>query len=449
MALQSNSTKAYVSAIDSMLDTREINKLVTDIQNEDQLTDILDLAGKTKPTKQPVYYNFVNESLFKLGDTTGATVTGSGTATVQTTFTIATSGVVKKGDLVLFPTGSVVGQVQTVSTGGGQDTVTIKSVGGGNITHTAAEKLAINFSFASGENSVSPTNVQFGLTKYSNKVQIFRETSKITDVQNAATIEVEFNGKPSFIVKDHIEKALLLKGKINAAFIGGDMSATSFSDASPSLTDQYTLNGDGGGAVQTTRGIDKYISSYGVTAQVGSLGTVAIADVNTFCDALTAARAPMSYTVLGSKATLRAYDIFWKNLGSSGVTSARLLVDGKEIDIPVQKVTYGGYEFNYGRLPILDHPNIFSQTPIAKSAYYIPMDKKVKVLGGDYQSAIQVRYFPKQSIYGNDMINESHDGALSPVNPNGQGQYFRMDYVTTQGIEVLGAQFFGRHRVLS
>ena len=448
MALQSNTTKAYVSALDSMLDTREINKMVTDIANEEQLTDILDLAGKTKPTKQSIYYNFVNESLFKLGDTTGATVLNSGTASVTTTFTAATSGVARKGDLVLFPTGAVVGQIQSVSTSSSQDTVVIKSVGGGNITHTAGQKLSINFSFAAGENSVSPTNIQFGLTKYSNKVQIFRETSKITDVQNASTIEVEFNGKPSFIVKDHIEKAMLLKGKINAAFIGGDMSATSFSDASPSLVDQYTLNGDGGGAVQTTRGIDKYITSYGVNATVGSAGTVAIADVDAMCDALTAARAPKSYTVLGSKAALRTYSKFWKNLGSSGVTSARLIVDGKEIDFSVEKVEYGGYEFNYGRLPILDNPNIFSQTSIAKAAYYIPMDKKVKVLGGDYQSAIQVRYFPKQSVYGSDMINESHDGALSPVNPNGQGQYFRMDYVTTQGLEVLGAQFFGKHNVL-
>ena len=70
-------------------------------------------------------------------------------------------------------------------------------------------------------------------------------------------------------------------------------------------------------------------------------------------------------------------------------------------------------------------------------------------MGGDYQSAIQVRYFEKQGLYGNGMISESHDGALSPVNPNGQGQYWRMDYTTTQGIEVLGAQFFGKHRVLS
>ncbi len=73
--------KSYVSAIDPVLDTREINKLVTDIQNEDALTDILWLGDRKKPisTGQPLYYTFVNESLFKLLDTTGGTVNGSGT----------------------------------------------------------------------------------------------------------------------------------------------------------------------------------------------------------------------------------------------------------------------------------------------------------------------------------------------------------------------------------
>jgi hypothetical protein len=50
-------SKSYVSSIDPVLDTREINKLVTDIQNEDALTDILWLGDRKKPiaTGQPLY----------------------------------------------------------------------------------------------------------------------------------------------------------------------------------------------------------------------------------------------------------------------------------------------------------------------------------------------------------------------------------------------------------
>ena len=134
-------------------------------------------------------------------------------------------------------------------------------------------------------------------------------------------------------------------------------------------------------------------------------------------------------------------------MGSAGVTSVRMVIDGKEMDFSIQKVTYGGYELSYGWLPILDNPNLFSQVSINKSAYYIPMDKKVKVEGGGYQPAIQVRYQPAQYKYGNEITGEIHSGALSPVNPNGQAANWRMDFVSTQGIEVLGAQFFAKQRV--
>lgn len=451
MASLGTINKAYVSAIDSMLDTREINKMVTDIANEDQLTDILDFGDRKKPTKQPIYYNFVNEPLFKYVTATAVSA-GNGTTTITIIADAATSGVARAGDLIKFrSTGEPVGQVQSVTTSSSFDSIVIKSVDGvTNLSISANDKLSI-FSFAAGENSVSQSNLRFGLTKYSNKVQIFRETSLITDVQAAATIEVEFNGKPSYVVKDHIEKAVKQKGNINAAYFGGSMSSTSFSDSNPALVDQNAVTGQGGsGAVQTTRGIDPYITAYGVstTANGGTPnGSVLLTDMDAHLDAMTANRAPRSYFVGGGKATLRGFDKLFKNLGSAGVTSVRMVIDGKEMDFSIQKVTYGGYELSYGWLPILDNPNLFSQVSINKSAYYIPMDKKVKVEGGGYQPAIQVRYQPAQYKYGNEITGEIHSGALSPVNPNGQAANWRMDFVSTQGIEVLGAQFFAKQRV--
>jgi hypothetical protein len=63
----------------------------------------LDLGNKV-PTKQGIYYNFVNDPIFKVIDTTGATVTNSGTRTVTiTSITAATSGHARPGDLVLLP----------------------------------------------------------------------------------------------------------------------------------------------------------------------------------------------------------------------------------------------------------------------------------------------------------------------------------------------------------
>jgi len=418
MANIGNITKAYVSAIDPVLDTREINKLVTDIQNEDALTDILWLGDRKKPiaTGQPLYYTFVNESLFKLLDTTGGTVNGSGTTSLNFTCTAATSGQARKDDLVLVPTGAISAIVTNVVSTSGIDTVYVKTVSGANATLTAGDKLSL-FSVAVGENSVSQSNLRFGLTRYTNKYQIFREISKITDVQNAATIEVEFNGQNKFIVKDHLEKAIRLKGQINAAYIAGDMSVTTFSDSNPILTDANTSGGDGGGPVQTTRGLNKYIEMYGSTLVNGTLGTVQQTNIDNALDVLISQRSPKDYLVFGSSAAKRAHDTYWKALGSSGVQSVRIVVD--------------------------------SQTTINKSVYYIPYNNRVKVEGGGYDSAMRVRYVPAQTKYGNDMIGEIHTGALSPVNPNGDAMNWTCSWTTAQGLECLGVQHFLRQQVLS
>lgn len=446
MATLGNITKSYVSALDPLLDTREINKFVTDVYNEDALTDILGWADRKMPTKQPFYSTFINESLFK--QIIPSNVVGSGTTSLTLTLTAATSGITKVQDEIKF-VDNTVGIVYSVSTASGIDTVVVKSVSGANITCSNSDKLAV-MSIAMGERADAPQNERFGVTRYFNKYQIFAITSEITDVQNASTVEVEFNGQNKYIVKDHIEKTIKLKGQINAAFWGGDMSTTLFSDTNPILTDQNIVSGGGGGgAVQTTRGVDKYIELYGISAAASgyNANSFSLDDLGAMADFLTAARAPLDYLVVGGKASRRIVDNCLKNLGSSGVTSVRLVVDGKELDFNVDKVSYSGYNWNFATMPILDHPVLFSQTVIAKSLYYIPYNKQVKVVGGGYDPAIRVRYVPNQSKYGNELIGEAHGGALSPVNPNGYVQEWKTVWTTMQGLECLGVQHFARQRV--
>jgi hypothetical protein len=441
--------KQYVSSLDSFLDTREINKLVTDVQNEDNLTDILQLASRKKPiaTGQPFYNTYVNDKLFFLLDTTGGTVNGSGTVSVNFTCTAATSGLVRKDDIVLAPTGVISCIVTNVISASGIDTVYVKSVSGANITLTAGQKLSV-YSVAVGENSVSQSNLRFGLTRYFNKYQIFREISIVTDVQTAATIETTFNGQPYFAVKDHLEKQIKLKGDINAAFIAGDMSSTSFADTTPFLTDANTSNGNGGGAVQTTRGIHKYIELYGNTIVDGTAGTFGKSDLDNAVSTLIASRAPKEQLVFGSSASRAAIDTYYKNLGSAGVTSVRLVVDGKELDLNVDKVSYAGFQFNYMTMPIQDHPVMFSQTVINSSVYYLPYNLKVPVQGGGFDAAVAVRYIPSQTKYGNGMIDEIHTGALAWNGiPNGDFMNATTSWTTKQGLEVLGAQFMLRQQI--
>ncbi len=446
MAVLTPIRKEYVSAID-FLDTREINKNVADIQNEDALTDILNFGDRKVviSTGQPIYRTFVNESIFKLGDTTGASVLTNNTPSITTAFTAATSGYTQPGDLVIFPTRAMAGYVYSVVTSSGIDTVVVKSVNGANLTTTAGDQLSI-FSMAYGERSDAPQNLAYGLTPYFNKYQIFSVTSQITDVQNAATIEVEFEGQNKYVVKDHIDKAIKLKGSINAAYIGGDMSLTSFSDVNPYITDQNIVAGGGGGyAVQTTRGINKYIELYGTTLNPGNVSFGAIDDAQ---DNLLAKRAPKNQLVVGSSKANRIYDVFLKNLGSSGVNSVRLVVDGNEIDFTVNKFEYGGFTMNKATLPILDHPTLFKYVPqIANSMFWLPYDLRVKIYGGGYDPALRVRYVPNQAKYGNEMIGEAHGGAISPVNPNGFVEEWKMVMISRQGLEFIAPQFALRQQV--
>ena len=238
---------------------------------------------------------------------------------------------------------------------------------------------------------------------------------------------------------------------VGGSTLGDSMAfgSTSFTDATVFQADPNTDgNGNGGGNYQTTRGLDSYIQNYGITPAVASANTVALTDVDSVLDALTANRAPKKYTVLGSSATIRSYDKLWKNLGSSGVTSARLMVNDKTIDFGVQQVMYGGYELNYALLPILDQPTMFASTNIVKNAYFIPLDKMVKIQGGGNEPAIRVRYVPAQTKFTtNELFSEYHSGGENPINPNGSAANWTVGWKSIQGLEVLGAQFFARQGV--
>lgn len=440
-------TKSYVSSLDPILDTREINKLITDVYNEDELSDILGLADKKMPTIQPVYYTFYDDPLIK--SITVTSNTGTGTVQVTPALNAATSGYTRVGDMVLF-TNNIVGIVTNVSSSSGIDTLTIKSVAGANITLGATDTLSL-FSRAVGENSATGTNLRYGLTKTTNKYQIFREYSRITDVQNASTVEVDFQGQPKWIFKDHWEKTVKMKSDINAAFWGSDMSVTSYSDTNPFLVDNSALTAsslDGGGAVQTTRGINKYIDLYGSSIVNGTLGTYQKANLDDLVTTLVAARAPKDYLAAGSTKSIACFDTFFKNLGSSGVTSVRLVINGNEMDFTVQKVIYGRFTFHYMVMPILDHPVTLASGTINKNVFFLPYNNKVKVEGGGSDDQIRVRYTPSQSIYGNGMIDEIQYGAINMVNPNGTGRYWGTDWVTAQGLEVLAAQHLVKQQVV-
>jgi hypothetical protein len=430
------------------MDQREILPQVSDIHNDAGLTDIMVLGKQYKRAKMGTYHNFVNEALYVQGDTTGATVTGSGTATVNTALTAGTSGYVRVGDLVKFiNAGGKIGLVIAV-TPGTNDALQIQSVDGTTITHVAGEKLSF-FSNAYGEKSKAASNRKTGVTKYLNKLQIFREVNTITDVQKASPIEVTYKGQNLVVYKDLYEKAVKLKGDINAAVIMGEMSATSWDDANPALVDPTNS-----GAVQTTRGLDSYIIGQGgIDDTVASLGTFALADAEDIVNQFVAKKAPKSHYGFHSTAVGMKVSNMLKALGSAGTMPQRMMIQGQSINYDATEWTYGGHKFQLTNLPILDHVEIMGGTIMAKSIYWVPTDR-VKTHGedGGTHPRIQMRYWPHQiaSNTGTELIAEWHGGAKAPTGPNGDPEAVWNTYwLTYQGLECLGLQHFGRTRVIS
>lgn len=439
-----SNNKRFISAI-SYMDQREIEKSVVDIQNEGDFLDGLKVAGRYVPSSEGDYHHFTNSKLFGTpGDTTGATIVGSGTATTLTgvTLTAATSGFAIVGTECILPNGGVA-VVSAISTASGQDTLTLKSVNANNLTLVAGNKIAF-VSNAQEEASSSPSSRRYDWTKYFNKLQIFRERDVITDVQKASKIEALIGGEQTIMYINHLQKLSALKGQIAAALLGGKMSVTSWSDPTPALT------GANGNGIQTTRGLDDYVGSYGISDTLTTAGTVSMADIQDLVTQMAASRCPDAYMVWLNTASYGIYSQFFKGLNSSSVYAGRLSLDGKQLDLEFEAFKYAGYSFEFSKLRILDHSELFNFTGSAglhKNAYFVPKGN-VNVQGGGSLPRIRVRYFPQpmEGGYGDGIIRETHQGLLAPT-PVGTDANFTADWYTVQGLEVLGAQHFIKQQV--
>jgi hypothetical protein len=307
----------------------------------------------------------------------------------------------------------------------------------------AGNKIAF-ISNAQEEESSAPNSNRYDWTKYFNKLQIFRKADVISDVQKAAKIEAKVGGEDTVMYVSHIQKLMALKGEIAAAFIAGKMSAASWSDSSVALA------GPNGNSIQTTRGLDDYVGTYGITDSLTTAGTVVNADVQDVVSQLAAARCPQDFMVWLSTASYGIYSTYLKGLNSSSINSGRLTLDGKVLDLNMEGFRYAGYNFEFSRLPILDHAQLFNFTGsagIQKQAYFIPKGN-VNVQGGGSLPRIRVRYFPQpmEGGYGDGIIGETHQGMLAPQ-PVGRQANFTCDWYTVQGLEILGAQHFVKQQV--
>lgn len=439
----------YMSLISLLIDD-EINRSVVDIYNWEGFTDVMGLKGRYKESKQPVYHDYVNADI-GIQLVVESTTTGSSTLTVVVTS--GTTGLVAKNYLVMFPNGKV-GHIQNIVTASDKDSLTIQSVDGTALTNVAGYKLDV-FSKAVGEASIAGTNKRRSLTKYVNSVQIITNVNEETDIAKVSPVRVDFQGKPYFYLKNIIEKMMEWKGWVNGMCIGGTLGSTLFSDTSGTLVDP-----DGGGNVQTSRGLDQYTQTYGVNDTVASAGTWSLADHGDVIAQLLAVRAMISnYELYMSSAVKQKVDNHLKNLGSSSVNSVVIQAAANattKMNFEVEEFSYGQMTARMIPMRILDNNKMFSQTSIVKSIYYVPVDS-VQTLGSGVQPRIQMRW---QSHGISDNLNkgdkiwgEWHSGPMSRVAPQlgieNDRSIWRTNWKTIQGVQVLGAQHLAKSVVLA
>lgn len=442
--------KSFVSAID-FLDQRDIDPNIYDQSRDRAFTDIMKIVNRYKPADMFFYSNFVNQDVYEVGEI--SSVTSTGLAQIQFVINVADT-FPRVGDLIKTSNSNNVGKqarVQAVTFGSGTATLTVRSVGGNASPFYATVGDEIQFgSNAFAEKSDAPVNRKYSLTKYYNNIQIFREVDEISDVQKVAKIEVNVGGDYHILPYQTVQKVIKLNGDISVQMLAGTQSSTLFNDANPFLADPSS-----GLPIQTTGGLDWYVTTYGISDSAAVLGTFGFTELDEIVDNFIANKAPTEQMgFMGS----RAYGViskFLKNLASSGVTSVRLVIDGRSFDFEVEQLKYRGYTFDFIHVPIFDHPQLFSSTlapDINGSVYFVPKDQ-VDTVGNGRQPRMQIRHTPTPFMgssankSSNGIITEWRTGALAEVSTSSVMQ-LHTDWETAQGLECLAVKHFQKYRVI-
>jgi hypothetical protein len=465
-------TNKYTASAVALLDQREIYNQLIDIQDDAEWLDFMYMAGKKDATAVPFYTSFYNDNLYKLLTVVG---TPTGTTTIPLiTLSAADYSFVLVGDLLKFPSGAV-GRVQEKQS---SNVIKVQSVSGTAVAASlgalAGVKLSA-FSNAQEEGSIEPGSRRWSVNSLQNRVQIFRNAIKITDVQNASKIELEFNGKPYILPYEMIQGLQKHRGDISLAMWLGEVSNTLFADVDGPTTTPAPpyLQGTTGYGVQTTRGMDSYITNYGVNDSVTTAGVFTLADLSDLEAQLTAVRAPMEYMIAGSNPAVAVISDFLKNLPSagqtittnytneaaptatqfsgnngyykSGINSGVMTVNGRSIDLQAEKFMHGGYTYNLKAFKVLSNTDVINYAggPIAKSIYFLPMGK-VKTVGGGMNDYFRYKYMAQPAPgTGSVETAELMTGALAPT-PTNQEQSLTVSWTSNMGLEVFAPNKFAK-----
>lgn len=440
----------YLSAF-PMLAKRDFDKYLYNPANSVNLASLLVQLGRVRGFKPSIeesdswrYFTWTRSNVMSLIDTTGATITGSGSTTVTVAMASALlSGFVRRNYQLRL--GSQTAFVQSVTRLNGVATMVIKSVNGNNLTLVAGTKIpVVGNAFSDGAKPAE--NVVYDLSNNENFIQTFREHDEWTNGIGRQRIEVEVAGQPYYTFISHLQKAEALMCQISNALIAGNKTTNGIDNTALPLADFENKK------VQTTSGIDEIVRTRGITSDATTPGVWTLDDIADLEDAIVAAYGPDDYFALASTKSRRPIAYYGKNLtGTGGLTQVRMGVNGREIDMMVEKITLpGGKSLEIIKLPIMDDPAGIGATDISNYMYLLPKGNTTTKDSG-VQPRLSLRTMKQYAINGNGMltntgmypVRETHTGGLAPYPTNGE-LIWNTDWDCELGLDLLVAEHTAR-----
>lgn len=437
-----NIDRTFLSTVSftNTLEQREILKSVLDIYDEEaSMLDLLDWTGKSKASAQTEYFTVQNNFLYATATAkTPGTSAGSAGAPVDITCVGATSVKPVVGELMLFANG-VVGYVSAVSAAT-DFVITVKPVNSADAIPAVATGAKLSFmSNAYAEGTGSNQMRKSDLIKRSNKLQIFKTKTSITDIAYGSKIEVEFKGKPYYFLKQQHDAYLKHRMDILYSILFGRESA--------GLTDAA------GNAINTTRGLrDTIINAGGITSNTATGGTIALTDLQALSRLMDANRCPSEYLLWAGADFDNQFD--------TNVTAATQFINGAvnyasfngnkdvALSLGVNSLYAYGRTFHKKRLNALSHPQITSTATnvnYTKEAYLVPAGKLKVEQGGGQVDRMQVRYLEMPDGI-NSRFREKMLGGLAPT-PTNDTDTLDIVYTSIEGLETVGNEHFVKYSI--
>lgn len=427
-------TQGYLSTlmVPDLVNRREILNSVLDVTRESEsFVGIMELLGRSTPTDNSTYSDIINTELY-----TNITIVGApteNTASVDWDITVSAGDYanVREGELLLCANK----KVALIKEKKSSNVLNVYSVDETDLDLADTQKLAV-FSNASGAGSSAPSARRYGKTSESNHIHIFKEAYEFDDIAVGSKVEFEYEGKPYYLFLGAMEAYRKFEADIAMGLIFSRQSAASFDGSGQTLVDKD------GKVVSTTKGLNQY------TEEGISLGTtgVTISTYATIAREFSKQRAPKEYMVLlGTEARI-LHDNMIATLGANQFSdAARLIVNGKDIDLGAQKMTLYGRTFYLKDLPLLDHKNVVNFTGSAgfqNRSWFLPMDE-ITTVDGKRLPRFSTRYLESApSPFSVDLrYREIHEGGLAAT-PTSSESILRVVYESRQGLHLLGKQHF-------